>query len=785
MKSLFFIAGQNLKKKRSDAIVFFVLITLATVLLYTSISVFTGMDKVIDRAYESARTADLLFMSNVDAEKIKEIMTSQEEVVEYEASDCLYLLDSEYRGEEEEETKQAQIFFGKIDEERAIGKITGIDSMEVEYNSVVLPYYMKAAEGFKVGDVCYFTIGDKEYKFTIAGFCEDPLFATPTNVSVYGAYISSACMADMIKENKTAEASKYVQHKVRLKEGENSFEFDQKLTTIFTQELPELANTTNIGVNWESMRGGVGMMSGISMGILLVFSLLLILVVLIIIRFSIRNHIEMNLKNVGILQAAGYTSRQLNFSVLIEMGIVAMTSVIAGIVLGVAGSSVIGGFEGVMLGLSWTQTWSLKSLCLTVVIIMGTVLSVAFLCGRIYKKISVLEALRGGIRTHNFKKNHFGFDKTKMPVSLALAGKNLMNEKAKNLSVFCIVMILAFSACMGFGLYENFAVRKDALLKMVGVESGDLIIAGGDMEAIGEELEGWEEIESVLYYSGISLKLESKEEETSVSCDVWKDPALARNEMVIDGRLPIYDNEIVVTNNIAKILDVEVGDTIYVTGQGERMNYIVCGIDQKINNMGLKALMSQEGAKRLNGSNQAFFLYLYTKDDVTYEHMSKKLLDNYPDMSMTDSEKSVVSIMNSVVMAMVAICVIFVVITIFVVAMVEVLLVKSKIIRERKNLGLNKALGFTTGQLVLQTMLMNLPMITFGAVCGTILSNYLMEPMVLICLSFCGIEKCPFTINFGWMVVTVVGIIVVAAAASLFSAVKIRNIEPVKMLTEE
>ena len=201
--------------------------------------------------------------------------------------------------------------------------------------------------------------------------------------------------------------------------------------------------------------------------------------------------------------------------------------------------------------------------------------------------------------------------------------------------------------------------------------------------------------------------------------------------------------------------------------------------------MGLKALLSYEGLKRLNGTGETAILYIYTKEGVIFEEISEKIMDVFPNVSVTDSEKSAKSIMNGVILAMTAICAIFVVITVFVVVMVELLLVKSKIIRERSNLGLSKALGFTTGQLIMQIMFMNLPVIVIGAICGCILSSYLMEPLVVVCLSFSGIAKCPFTVNGQWMVITVVGIVVVALVSSFLSSIKIRKIEPVKMLVEE
>lgn len=438
-----------------------------------------------------------------------------------------------------------------------------------------------------------------------------------------------------------------------------------------------------------------------------------------------------------------------------------------------------------MLGLSWGQIFNPSAAVITAIVIPGMVLIVSFISSGIYKKFAVLESLRGGIRTHNYKKNYFGFDKNSLPVSLVLAGKNLMFEKAKNISIFSIVMLLAFSAGVGFGLYENFVLSTDNLLRMVGTEAGNLYMSGDNLDEMGKEMEEWEEINSILYYHYCTLKIESKEEETSVGCDIWKNPDLMHNEMLIEGRLPKYDNEIVLTASIAKRLQVDTGDTVYVTGQGERLSYVVCGIDQKIQNMGLKTLLNSEGAKRLNGSCPTSFIYIYTKGEIPFEEISEKIKSNFGEVDIHNSQKEIDDIMNGVTLAMSAICLLFVAITVFVVAMVEVLLIKSKMIRERQNLGLNKALGFTTGQLIRQTIMMNLPVITVGAAAGAIMSIFLMEPLIVGCLSFCGIKECILNINPVWILGTILGIIIIAVITSFLSAVKIRKIEPVKMLTEE
>ena len=787
MKALFFIAWKNMKKKKSDVVVLFFLIALASVLFYTSTSVFFGMEKVLDNAYDLAHTADWFYMNGVKNEEVEAIVKQQKEVVEYETSECLYFMEADYRKKGEKDTKQTQIFFGKIEEERRIGKLVGSEDAKTGYDSILLPYYMKSSGGFSKGDIFCVALGDKEYEFEIAGFVEDPLFATPLNISAYGCYISEDFMKDLMEENPEMASAHYVQHKARLEEGEDSLAFDQKISPLLVKEVPEISDSSNlsIGVNWSSMKGGVAMMSEITMGIVLVFSVLLMLVVLLVMRFSIRNYIEMNLKNIGILQAAGYTPGQLMVTVLLEMGMIAVLAVTTGVCLGIAGSDLIGTYQGIMLGLQWRQVFHMGAAGITAVIILGVVLLVSCLGGRIYKKISVLESLRGGIRSHNFKKNYFGFDKSKLPFNIVLAGKNMMCEKAKTISIFIIVMILSFSSCVGFAMYENFAVRTDGLMKLVGVEDGNAVISGEDLDDVGKEVEQWKEVEKVLYYNNGTIEMESEKENTSSVCDIWNQPEQLENEMIIRGRLPKHDNEIVLTAGIAKILKVDKGDTIYVTGQGERMAYVVSGIDQKINNMGLKTLMTMEGAKRLNGSCETMFLYVYTVGDISYEELSEKVLDEFPKVSIMDSEKQVQETISTVILAMVVICLLFVAITVFVVALVEIMLVKSKVIRERKNLGLNKAFGFTTVQLIGQTMMMNLPVIAVGAAVGSVLSVFLMEPLIVLCLSFCGIEKYVFSVNFLWMAVTVAGVVLVAVAASFVSAFKIRKIEPVKMLVEE
>ena len=781
MYRLFFIAKNNLKKKKSDVIVLMCLVTLATMLLYISMTVLSNTNNVVDKAYETYNTADYVYFAfGSSPEQYEEIFTSQEEVTEFESSFCLLNVDGDYRGEKDKEEEPYVFIIGAIEEERNICRIPTENMANTKKNSIILPYYLAVANSYEIGESFYLTLGEKEYEFEIMGFSEDPMFSSPTNIAMYRIYITEEYLEEIMKDGKM---DFYKGYEFKMKLNGSPDEAEKKYLSILRSEIGNSGD--NLGLSWESMKSGISLMSDIGMGIILVFAVLLVVIAMLIIRFSVRNFIEENLKNIGILQASGYTAKELRSSSLLEILMITITGEALGLVFGYACGGIIGNMESIMMGLKWNQGFDFKCALISVVGITLVILCITFLSAKVYGKISVLEALRGGIHTHNFKKNHLPLEKTRQPLSLALGEKSIIREKLKSLSIFSIVVILSMASCMGFFLYDNFVTDTTALLKLSGIESADVLIQGKDMEETGNEIQTWEEVKQVKYYKFVDITIEKGEKKNTIGCDVWNDPEIVENDVVIEGRLPRYENEIVVTSKVSEMLDIEVGDVVYVTGTGEKLDYIVVGIDQKINNLGIKALLSFEGEDRLNGSTEVSYVYVDGKEGYGYKELNEKIVSYFPEASCVDHRKTVESSLGSITMAMKMICIVFVAITVVVVFLVVMLLIKSKVIREWKNYGLYKAIGYTTGQLVMQTVMSNLPIMFFGAVAGGILSIYTVNPLCSICLSICGIKKSELTVQGGWIFITVIGITLLSFMVAVLYSYKVRKLEPVKMLAEE
>ena len=124
-------------------------------------------------------------------------------------------------------------------------------------------------------------------------------------------------------------------------------------------------------------------------------------------------------------------------------------------------------------------------------------------------------------------------------------------------------------------------------------------------------------------------------------------------------------------------------------------------------------------------------------------------------------------------------------VTAFIVGLAEALLIRTRITKEWRNLGVNKALGFTSNQLISQVMLSNIPAILIGIAAGLLAATFLGDKIVILMFSIFGFRKVSFVITPINYILVCIMIVGVALAVSWFNGKKIRKLEPVKMITEE
>ena len=549
-----------------------------------------------------------------------------------------------------------------------------------------------------------------------------------------------------------------------------------------------LAGSSTWTIDRPTMNVATTGITNIATSIVFIFTVVLVVMAAIIMHFSIRNFIELNVQNIGLLQATGYTSKELRAACIIEQMIICIFATAAAVAAGVFLAKPLAALSGMMMGLSGFTGISVSALISTAAGIPAIVFIGALIATSSYRKLTVLEALKSGITSHNFKKNHFPLETSRLPLSIAMAGKNIFGSGKKSVLISLIVAGLTLSTCLGFTLFQNWALDQEALLKLVGFESSDIqVTVIGDEEYV-EKMRKDPAVRMVNTWTTLSsMEVTHLDKSTSLGIDVYGDVSKLKNEYILEGHAPKNDKEIVLSTVEADNIGAKVGDKVNiktVSGKGT-VAYTVSGIDQKINNMGKKAVMTEEGAKRLDPDYKFLNVLIYLNEPSRAKQLKKEWEKEYPDYRFTLVEDLIGSTINTITQAMEAICVIFIIATCFVVILTQVLLTRAQIIRERTDLGVSKALGYTSGELMRRTLMTNIPTIVIGMVLGIVMHVLFTNRLILIGLSTFGIKQNSFKTSPVWIALTALMILVCAVVSAFFSGKGITKLEPVKILKEE
>ncbi|MBR6018600.1 MAG: ABC transporter permease, partial [Lachnospiraceae bacterium] len=557
-----------------------------------------------------------------------------------------------------------------------------------------------------------------------------------------------------------------------------------------TAEANPAKNYANYSsINWHMMRGGAQFLPQVVMGVVLMFGVLTLAIAFIIITHGVRNFIVRNMKNTGALEAAGYTPSMLRLALVMQIVLVALIGSILGVALGILTSGFFGDIVSGVLGLTWNQPIHWPVAVLTVVGMVLVTYLIAMLIGRVYKKITVLDALRGGINTHNYKKNHFPLDKSSLPLPVTMSLKNTFGSVRNSILLIVIAALLTIAMTAGFGMYESFGAKPESLLEIMGMEGGKVYISNGDI-SFAEEYRKMAGVTNVLLQKGFEPTVIHGDKEKSAFTYVVDDVNHRQYLKLLEGRVPVHDNEIMLTQALAEDLGVSIGDVVTVKNGTKTADYIVTGFDQRMERMGRTMNVTIEGGKRLLGEFTRMDILIYADDNTTFEELEAKVKEiaaahEDTEYVIINSDKNMTSTMGTVSSALRMVCIIIAVVTLFIVIFTEALLIRAKITREWRSMGINKALGATSGQLILEIMLSNLPALLLGSLLGVLVSDFAGQGLCKGIFSLFGLKKIDFLTPIHWKALTVVSIVVVAALTSAIIGLRVRSMKPVEMITEE
>lgn len=646
---------------------------------------------------------------------------------------------------------------------------------------VYLPYQIRTSGGFKVGDTYTFTMIGKEYSLKIKGFT----VSTYCNNNNYGCYeliVDDTTYAEM--QEKDAAQCNGIQIFYELKEGVKQSPFIIRMSN----EIQKANPLTNIAstITKDSAISDATFMPLIIAVSFFSITLIILLVIVLMLGNSITNYVRENMKTLGALKAIGYTSKDIKRSLRLQFLILSVTGSLIGTAIGFALMPIISDFCVSPVGIPYSVSFNPLPILVAVASVVLFTLLFSSLSLRKIKKIEPIVALRDGVETHNFKKNHARLDKSPFGLNVNLSLKTMFFNKKQNIITFFVTGLIMFLCTIALLMNENFNVHPN--LKILSVEqcSGVINVTADAKQDLEKYLEGKNTVSNIRRVSQIRVFYK---DESSLFGNFFDDPSRMNNtDFVYTGNVPKYDNEIALAGKFAKEYGFKVGDEIELNFAGKSFSYVITGFVQSANNNGKQFLMSEKAGANLIDWEKipcSFYFDCDNNDNVNpiLEDCKKAFGESIIstinfDESIEGSMTTFRSISSLMLFSVSLISAIVILLILF-------LLIKSLIYTKRKDYGIYKAIGYTSKNLIFQTALSFMPSIILSVLIFSVVSYHMANPYISLMMSSFGIVKGKFPIPIPGVVLICIAVILLSFCFAVFEARKIKKIEAYNMLVAE
>jgi putative ABC transport system permease protein len=330
-----------------------------------------------------------------------------------------------------------------------------------------------------------------------------------------------------------------------------------------------------------------------------------------------------------------------------------------------------------------------------------------------------------------------------------------------------------------------------------------------------------------------------------VFIDVYDEFKRLETVNVYEGKLPEYDNEVVITGTLSKKWSKEIGDTISLEYNGYSADYLVVGLSQTLSNSGNMLKITREGMKRLyptfrlneiqvyleNDFNREVFIqainkrYGMSEEDVSQENnQDERLSDNDKIKQIADEKiaklmklygvdsvdysilvdgtiisgntrkyviKSVVNFpkmananLGTFKIMFGSVTLLILVTTMITIALMLALIMKLMITQRKVQYGIYKALGYTSHQLMFQIACSMMPTVIVGAFLGTIINHLCIGKISDMVLNNFGVSEMTYHVSPVIVIAMDIFLISFTFFTAMIDARRVRHITPYNLLTD-
>lgn len=642
---------------------------------------------------------------------------------------------------------------------------------------IYLPYsFTGLYKGVKIGSEMVFGDEDTQYKFKVKGFIEESNFGS----AVIGTkrYFVSDKDFEKIHENADGKYfAKIIDAGIELCDGADYFVVKKAL-----DDSCGISDKSALIISSDETTAYTKLYSDTGSNILLVFLILLITIVIISMWHSISTSVEMEYVNLGILKSQGFTSGKIRLVYILQYVFAELIGAVIGLILSIPLTMALGRLFQPITGLiTATDVSILKcaAISLGIIILCGVFV---ILATRKVSRISPVRAISGGKSEVHFDSRLNMLIKAK-PLSLFM-GLRQFTSRGKSYigSVFIVALLVYFMmsiSVLSQRLSGDNLIEGNINPNISVVMSDEFEIS--DIKRFEEEVCSVDKDAKTIFAYNKYVMIDGIE----LYCTAYSPAELMYKPL--EGRMPIYDNEASITEIVADELGKKIGDTVII-GSGENAKeFIITGYHQAMNDLGRTFLITAEGLYRVNGAKPVCYVEL--SDISLTDKLSKALDDNLGELisaKTVNTERS--NAIDGMLELINAICLILVLavfgVSVIFSAVVIGMICNKAFIKERSDIGILKAIGFTAKELQRQFAFRFLIVSATGSVIGGVCSLFFTKPLLEMLLRMVGVTRIESSITIVTFIVPAVLICLCFFVFSYFAARKTKKVEVRELISE-
>jgi putative ABC transport system permease protein len=581
-------------------------------------------------------------------------------------------------------------------------------------------------------------------------------------------YNATLIFANLEKNNKDVETG------IReiIKKQDNSFAMADVTSSLFSLDLQIIKMSRTL-------------MASILSVMMMAFAVIIAAVCLIVVRFRIGNSIEDDMTKIGSLKAMGYTSRQIILSIIMKFVYIATIGSIAGISLSYLTTPAISDVLAHQSGLMWVQGFDSVISVISLFVILLFVVIVSSIASRRIHKLHPIVALRGGIITHSFRKNRLPLHKSAGSLPFVLALKSMLQNVKQSIMIVIIFIAVSFASTFAVVMFYNTTIDTKTFAETPGIEISNaqaVLNANADNRKLVDSISSLNDVRKVQFVDTAMIKVDNYD----VPVYIMDDYSKKETNAVYTGRYPLHSNEVVIAGYLADMMEKKLGDSVTLKIGDKQAEFIITGFSQGANMGGLNASIRHDGILKLNPDFKQVSLQIYLNKDVKADEFVKELEDIYGDsivktVNMDKEFKQGMGMYTSIISKL---GIAILVVTILVIVLVLYFVINSLVTRKKRELGIQKAVGFTTLQLMNQLSLGFLPPIVTGVLIGSILGITQTNAIMSAAQRGMGIMKANYIITPLWIALFGVAVVIFSYIISMFITYRIRKISAYALVSE-